>query len=377
MKRICIVCFFLAAWLCMEGRSMEISGSRVPLPDSDGSDNVIGAVFYEDKGLFFVQQLILSTENNRLAFISDRQLSSWSLTNHSMITKRMFDRTPNQSAYYPCGRVEKSVKLHRVFLCSAESYLEVVDPDSLATVGSLARVDDQTIMDFAVDDLRDRILVLSTRKGNAIYLSSYSLSKGEKQHETVLPSTNFTRMMSLAIASTTGEIGIAVNVIHRNRDNADIYICTDSSNLACAKTAQTHAAGQIGFLERQLLVVTSNFSDNKKDCIVAVDTMTGLISRAYCSKTGVHYALGVVEGKHVVGFTGVSKRNWFTEENRSVSSSFSLWNAGVSEAEAVVKDPNDYGSFQPLLRVVGCNTKPFFIVYQRMSNMLYLYSIRE
>jgi len=373
MKRICILCFFFATCLSMEGWSMEVSGSRIPLPDSDG-DDVIGAVFYEDKEMFFVQKLIFTTENNGLVIHFDRQLSSWSLTNRSMITERIFDRTSNQTNY-PCRRVEKSVKLNRVLLCSAESYLEVVDPDNLVTVGTLARSDGQTIKDFAVDDLRDRIIVLSTQKDNAIYLSSYSLSKGEKQKEMTLPSTNFTSMMSLAIAPATGEIGIAVNVIHRNRDNADIYICTDSSNLACEKTAQTHVAGQIGFLERQLLVVTSNFADNKKDCILAVDIMTRQVSRAYCSPTGVHYALGVVAGKYVVGFTGVSKRNWFTEENRSVSSSFSVWKAGVSQVSAVVKDPNDYGSFQALLRVVGCNTQPVFITYR--SNMLYLYSIRE
>ena len=356
---------------------MEVSGSKIPLPDSGGDGKVIGALFYEDKELFFVQQIILSTENNGLVFLSDRQLSSWNLTNHSMIAKRMFDRTPNQNSNaLPCGRVEKSVKLNRVFLCSTESYLEVIDPDNLATVGTLARADDQTIIDFAVDDLRDKIFVLSTRKDNAIYLSSYSLSKGEKQQERIFPLTNFTSIR-FAITSQTGEIIISVNLGGRQGNKADIYICTDSSSLTCEKTAQTHAAGQIGFLERQLLVVTSNFADNKRDCILTVDLMTGQVSHAYCSPTGVHYALGVVAGKYVVGFTGVSKRNWFTEENRSVSSSFSVWDAGVSQAAAIVKDPNDYGSFQALLRVVGCNTQPFFIVYRRMSNMLYLYSIRE
>ena len=380
MKRICIVYFFLATLFCMEGRSMEINGSRILLPDSYDKDyNVIGTVFYEDKGMFFVQQLITSTENNGLVFRHDRQLSSWNLANQSMIAKRMFDRTPSPDpGAFPCGRVEKSVKLHKVFLCSAVSHLEVINPDSLATVGTLARADDQIIMDFAVDDQRDRIFVLSIRKGNVLNLSSYSMSKGEKQQETTLPSINFSRMMSLAIAPQTGAIGIYVNIIERNRSKADIYICTDSSSLACKKTAQTHSASQISFLERQLLVVTNNFANNKKDCIVAVDSMTGqVVSRAYCSPTGVHYALGVVEGKYVVGFTGKSKRIWFLEENRSVSSSFSVWRAGVSQVAAVVQDPNDYGSFQALLMVEGSNTNPFFIVYRYASNMLYLYSIRE
>jgi hypothetical protein len=383
MKRICFLYFFIATWLCMEGRGMEIIGSRVLLPSSKGdgsisnASSVIGAEFYEDKGLFFVQETITKAEDNGLVLRSNRQLSSWRLSDHSMVINRMFDRTPNPKSF-PCGRVEKSVKLDRVFLCSAESYLEVIDPDNLATVGILARSDDQTIMDFAVDDPRDRILVLSTRKDRSIHLSSYSLLSGEKQQETILPPTNYKDKINLAVAPQKGEIGIAININERPGNKADIYICNDSSGLACVKTARTYAAAQISFLKSQLLVATSNFADNKKDCITAVDPKTGKVSpRAYCSPTGVHYALGVVEGKYVVGFTGVSKRNWFTEETRSVSSSFSAWRAGVPQVAAVVQDPNDYGTFQIELSLVGSRTKPYFIAYQRISNTLYLYSIRE
>lgn len=87
---------------------MEVTGSRVPLPDG----NVLGAAFYEGKGMFFVQQSVLSTENGGLVIRSHRQLSSWNVENRSMVTRRVFDEALQGASAFPCGRVEKSATLH-------------------------------------------------------------------------------------------------------------------------------------------------------------------------------------------------------------------------------------------------------------------------
>lgn len=127
-----------------------------------------------------------------------------------------------------------------------------------------------------------------------------------------------------------------------------------------------------------MLVATSTFADNKKDCILTVDPTARSASREYCSpSTGVHYAVGVVNKRYVVAFTGISKRKWFSEENKSVADSFSVWRAEVPKVAAVARDPADYGAFQNEMRIVGSSTEPLFITYQRVSNMLYLYSITD
>jgi hypothetical protein len=87
--------------------------------------------------------------------------------------------------------------------------------------------------------------------------------------------------------------------------------------------------------------------------------------------------VGVVDKRYVVGFTGVSKRGWFSEENKSVASSFSVWRAEISQVAAIAKDPTDYGAFQNEIRLVASSTEPFFIAYQRVSNVLCLYSITD
>src|SRR3982074_3556672 len=95
-----------SGWICAEARKMEVLGSKVALPEG----NVVGAAFYEEKGLFVVQQIVLSTENSGLTLRSRRQLSSWSLQSRSMTTKRDFDMTPRGRSAYACGRVEASAK---------------------------------------------------------------------------------------------------------------------------------------------------------------------------------------------------------------------------------------------------------------------------
>jgi len=357
----------------MEAQKIDIDSVRVPLPEG----NVLGVALDEDRGMFFVQQSVLSPGANGRGISSHLQITAWGLQNHSLIKQRTFTEAPTGASAFPCGRVETSATSHRVYVCSAGAHLGIIDPNNLATIGTMAQADGQVITDFAVDDPHGRVVVLSALRDGSIHLATYSLLKGEKQQEAVLPTVNSTKM-SLAVVPRTGQIGISVDVPNRSGNKADIYTCADGPNLACTKIAQIDAVSQISFLGRQMLVATSTFADNKKDCILTVDPMTRLVSREYCSpSTGVHYAVGVVDKRYVVGFTGVSKRNWFSEENKSVASSFSIWRAETSQVAAVAKDPTDYGAFQNELRVVASSSKPIFIVYQRVSNLLYLYSITD
>jgi hypothetical protein len=219
--------------------------------------------------------------------------------------------------------------------------------------------------------------VLASGGDGVARLTIYSLLNGDKREEVILPATNVTKM-SLAVAPRTGQIGIAIDVGGRSANKADIYTCAAESKLTCTKITQIDAMSQICFLGRQMLVATSTFADNKKDCILSVDLVTRLVSHEYCSPSiGVHYAVGVADKRFVMGFTGVSKRGWFNEENKSVAASFSLWRAENPHVAAVAKDPTDYGAFQNEIRIVGSSTEPLFLAYQRVSNMLYLYSITD
>jgi len=391
MEKIIYICFLLSiAWLRMQGQSLQVSGSRVQLPDG----YVSGAAFYEDKGMFFVQQFAPSTENAGLGNRYHRQLSSWNIASHAMITKRVIDEIPGDASIDHCGRVQISTTSHRVYICSTESYLEMMDPDSLETVGTMAQVDDQIITDFAVDDLNGRVLVLSTRKDGTTHLASYSLRNGEKQQEAVLPTRGTSSgggvWNDLITVSRTGQIGMFLNDTGRLFLKQGIYICMDSSSLACNRSSDSVNVTQIDFLGQKVLADTSEFTDIRWSCIESVDpnhkySLKRLLTRGrslpYCSRTGVHYAVGVADDKYVIGFTGVWYRPIYSEWDKCVSSSFSVWRAGTSKIAAVVKDPkgcqSESGLFQAANRIVASKTEPLFITYNEMSNMLYLYSIED
>jgi hypothetical protein len=380
---ICILCLLLTPMLRAEGQNILVTGSRIPLPDGD----VIGATFYEGKGMFFVQQIQLVGSRKLI-----RQLSSWNIENHTMIAKRVIDAIPQEVQGVPPGHMEASTTTHRVYLCSAESHLEIIDLDSLETVGTMAQIDGQAIVDFAVDDLRSRVLVLSARRDGSVYLASYSLLTGEKLQEAVLPSIDSSpdlssARMDLISVSGAGQIAIYLQDLRGLRSKPGLYICKDNPDLSCAQSAyidEAHRPSEISFLGETLLSANHDFF--KSDCIVSLEPdykytlkkpFAMGIANKYCSRTGAHYAVGVVENKYVVGFTGACYYQPWSEQWKTISSSFSVWKAGMSKASAVVQDPIHCASPSCGIRIAASNTEPLFITYQVTSNMLFLYSIAE
>ncbi|HEY0795115.1 MAG TPA: hypothetical protein VGD64_04970 [Acidisarcina sp.] len=391
MKKIIYICWLLSIVLLrMQGQSLLIEGSRVELSPGD----VPGAAFYEDKGMFVVQQYVHSPENGVLLNGYFRQLSSWNIESHTMISKRVIDDISVGPSSDPCGRVEISTTSHRIYVCSAKSHLEIMDPDSLGTIGTMAQVDGQTIIDFAVDDFHRRVLVLSARKDGTMFLTSYSLPKGEKQQETVLLTIDssfdwYAEMSALIIVSQAGQIGIYLDDRRGLKSRPGIYMCQDSPDLVCTKATDDDRAtsvSEMSFLGPDILAASSKLADSKSECILSVSPgyrysivrpLSFGVSRKYCSPTGVHYAVGVVDDKYLVGFTGMSEYNPLTETWKTVSSSFSVWRAGISKTAAVVEDPADCATPFCGVRIAASKTKPFFITYQKTSSKLFLYSIAD
>lgn len=371
-KALYVFLLFSTGLLRPLAQRVELNGSKIPLAEG----NVIGVGFYEQKSAFFVQQNVLSLENGGLVIRSRRRVSSWSVKTHNVLTERMFDLNPRDLTSFSCVRVEVSVKANKILLCSPETHLEVLDPDSLNTVGKIAYRSDQYIYDFVVDDERGRIFVLSLRGDDSPRLTSYSLLDGSQQQEAVLPRTEG-RRMSLALVSTTGQVAVAVDRRFRGDTKSDIYVCSPGEILDCRSVAQVEWASQISILGKELLVAPNIFPDRKKDCLIGVNLNTHAVAREYCSpSTGVHYAMGVADhDRYVVAFTGIGKRLWLREQNALVENSFSVWRAGNPNVAAVAKDPTNFGGLESVAWVFASRTEPWFIVYVGESNVLYLYSI--
>ena len=151
-----LILICLSNSLHSNAEKVAISGRKIALPEG----NVLGADFYEGRGIFFVQQDVLSPGDGGLSILAHRRLSSWNSRDGSMISERVFDEKLREVAF-PCGRLAISPGLNRIFLCSAGSHLEIIDPDNLKTVGTFAHTANQNIHDFAIDDVHGQVLVLT------------------------------------------------------------------------------------------------------------------------------------------------------------------------------------------------------------------------
>jgi hypothetical protein len=272
----------------------------------------------------------------------------------------------------------------------------------LETIGTMAQLDGQIIADFAVDDLHSVIFVLSVQRDGSIHLSSYSLLNGKKQKDAVLPATyknavTYESLESSLSLSQSGQIGLHIGGDTRYLTHSGIYFCTDGSNLVCTKSPYSTYYGlisQIHFLEQTLLIADDKLANGNWGCIESVDPNIKYSPirlyaellfhpRRYCvprkvSPSGVHYAVGVVEDKYVIGYTGTTTiRPFWDGFITPKSSSWSVWRADTTRVAAVVKEPVSYGMYQFSLRIVASTTEPLFMTYSHASNALYMYTIMD
>jgi hypothetical protein len=48
---LCVALLVISRWLSVSAQKMEVSGTKIALPEG----SVVGAVIYDEKGMFFVQ----------------------------------------------------------------------------------------------------------------------------------------------------------------------------------------------------------------------------------------------------------------------------------------------------------------------------------
>ena len=314
-------------------QSLSATGGKIELPAGD----VIGVAFHEGADAFIVQQSVISNENGGLVFRSHRLLTSWSVKSHLQLGKREFELSPSGSSTHPCGRVE--VVAGRVYLCSAETQLEILDAKNLNEVGRLAAGINQNIYDFTIDEQHSKAFILSLRDDMSVRLAAYSLSDGRVQKEITLSQKSWGGA-KLTLEPKTGQVAVAESHDVGHRYASNISLCEAATALSCANLGSVAPVAQMTFLGRQLLFATSNPANDKKDCIESLNVNTRKIFHEYCSPaTGVHFAVGAILKRYVVGFTGTTKTHAFLERNSSTQSSFSIWRAENPKVQAVVNDP--------------------------------------
>lgn len=384
MKYVYIFILSLIALLrAASAQNVELIASKINMPE--GND-ILGISLYEQKDMFYTQQTVLSQSKDQR--IQRLRVSSWSLKTHSIIKEKMLDLDPSYSRLSPCERVEVSSKMNKALLCSQESYLTILDPDSLETAGKMAVNNNRYIYDFVIDDMRgllyvltgssDNILRLRKQSTDFLWLTSFSMIDGSQINETSLPVINEGSIRKLALIEKTGEVIVAIPTNHKgNNDKSNIYSCDTEGKLQCTHVLKMDEISQLSSIDNELLAATNIFNDRKNECLLSINMDTHTYARKYCAPaTGVHYAVGVAGKKYIVAFTGISKYAWLSETIKVLENSFSVWIVGNPHASAIAKDPTNFGSGHHAM-VFASKTKPLFIAYVGPSNALYIYSIIE
>jgi hypothetical protein len=343
-------------------QGLSVAGHRIDLPKG----GVIQAAFLEQSDSIIVEQRVQLGEGFPGEYLF--RVSVWRLNGGAELARREFKDNSL------CGIV---VAGGRVYLCNQGKGFEIVDPSSLATVGSLPVCSSGFVHDFAVDAERGRIFVALSHSDRSVSLAACSAQSGARFQEASLDVNREWDHVHLDLEPVSGRV-----VISGIGKLNSLTLCEMTTGLQCrALGKRTDAGGQIAFLGRQLLTV-SNYAFllwSRSECIKVLNPENGVTNaKAYCSpSTGVHHAVGVVLQDYVVGFTGTTQHHAWGEYLTSIQSSFSVWRAENPKVAAVVHDPTDYGGEQAALRIVGSKTAPRFMTFSRSINELWAYSIQD
>lgn len=358
-------------------QSLTVAGWKVPLPEGSLS----GAAFRPEAGRLLLQEEVFIGRRSDGGRRSFRRITAWSLKDHLEVARRDFG--PDETG---CGHLEIVRSPDAVYICSPKrGGLEILDPESLNTVGRFSAQSEGRILSFAVDKRRNRVVVFSYRRDASVLLSVYSLEDGSLMEEaTVAKDAIYEGDISINYDPDTGRAAISQwHVAGRWTDAASITVCELAPELKCKDLGVSRAQlGQTAILGQQMLIVGYNADIffTKRDCVEAINIDTLNTNRkAYCSPAGVHYTIGVVAKDYVVGFTGRERRHYVQEYTSSIQTSFSVWRVENPKVAAVVRDPTDYGDRQYMLQIIASRTAPMFLTYSSdvENNTVWVYSIRD
>jgi hypothetical protein len=398
------VALFVFGFMSPFAHAQQVTATGVRI-DID-NQNIVGAAFDDEAGTFFVQQRVYSIVDN--TYRSHRRVTSWSVNKRTKIAERDFDLDPppNQLNHLPpCGNIAVAEKTNHILVCRLDG-LDVLDATSLRTIGKLALPSttqsnaphrllgpqstgqDQKTYELALDEARNRVLLLSSRSGSqyplsysgSLWLTSYSLLDGMEQQDVQLGSLGLVDHAELGFDPELGKVAVSMTYRGHNPWTSDIYLCNDDNLTGCAQAAEVDPVSQMSFFGNKLLFVVDRY-DRKEDCVMGLDLNTHAVTRDYCAPaTGVRFALGVVNSKYIVGFTGTRRSAGFLSEGYvNVQNSFSLWEAVNPRVRDTAKYLLNTGVLQRSMRVVVSTTEPLFLAYSEPEQYhqveLNLYSV--
>jgi hypothetical protein len=348
------------------GQRLQLQGSRVVFPEG----NVIGAAVSNNE--IFIQQSVFRP-NGSIISVS-RRLLSWSLTTNSVLKEIMLGVGESTLVADDCGRVEALEDGERILVCENYATLAILHGDSLMPVSTIHCVGH--IYDFAVDETLKLVFVASRTNPDVQYLTTFDIISGKQVGQTTI-SSGTADNVQIAIDSRTKEVAVVESRLEHSGYKTDVYACGYMQTMTCAYVVTLQQTSQIAMWGRDVFLASGLLADDRRVCITSVNFGTHAVAHQYCSpRTGVHYGVGVIDGRYVIGYTGIGKSFAWKEATLTKSNSVSVWRYEDGTVAAKALQEGAGGPFQSGARI-ACGKSPRFLLYSELSNVAYFYSISD
>lgn len=146
--------------------------------------------------------------------------------------------------------------------------------------------------------------------------------------------------------------------------------------MTCEHLAKEKQVGEIAIWGSEVFLADGSLADDRRVCLTSVNLNSSTTTRQYCApRTGVHYGVGIINGKYVIGYTGVSNYIVSKEATATKSSSVSVWR--YENGTAVANALQNGMAAVVGVRIACSRETPRFLLYSETSNIAYVYSIEE
>ena len=324
IKRIVILLVYL---------SVSVSSAQQPAAIISPPDRIvlpvvgpIAATFTHD-GMIVVQSDGITKHQ--------RSVSLWNSKEHTWSVSKVIG--PNSPAekgrWNDCVRTAYLKSTNTVVVCGSPSQLLVVDGDTLDVKQQITLDKWTNTYDFEITDDGQHVYTVGLTRGRGVTITKYVFSSGELLMQTALTDFDDYYPISLAKVQSGHTVNLAVYGSKGGGSRGMISVCQDDDSLSCKNIKSTEGVGQVQFLgSDKALFVTSSFADrsleSKHECIKSLSVKTFQINqRAYCAQTGVHYALAILKGHFVIGYSGYGTYNAITENSKNLNDSVSVWSS--------------------------------------------------
>ena len=365
-----IVCIALCAALTLchaTGQSVQLQGFTITFPEG----HVIGAAFHGD--IIFIQQSVLRAAGSNL--LSSRRVVSWNVKTNLLLKERTLDGTQSVPGAEKCGRIEVDTQIHGVVICEDPETLAVLNEDSLKSTWKIHC--GGRILDFAIDETGQRVFVAWQSELADQYLTAFNVVTGRRDQQVKI-SSGVLATAQISIDPRVARAAIAESRYGRTGYTTSLISCNYAESMSCERVATLKQTAQIAILGQEVLLASGLLADDPHVCLTSVNLATKEVGHKYCApQTGVHYGVGVLEGRYVVGYSGVEKRLTWREVTVNLSSSVSLWryeNEGVVARASQEMAPQ---AFPTGARIACSRGAPQFLLYSLTSNVGYVYVIAE